>query len=220
MGVPNLPFEGQTQATRHCGTKSSPPRFAGVPDTMKFAVALVCLVCAAVVGADAAATYTPPFSRLLTVQQPPLVGVDVNVTQHLLVRDPAVGAGGLTMTGQYDPATASAVQAFQKGASCGGIRGRVRRVAPVYAHAHSMSLLCHCTLHSCSSWSERGRRSGAGDVQPPSRAAHRRWLRGRWQASCGPGVPVQGAVRDAGGMRCKERRIGWGRDSLTRACVW
>lgn len=107
---------------------------------MKAAVVLVCLVCLVAAGADAAATYTPPFSRLLTLQQPPLTGADVNVTQHLLVRDPSVGAGGLKMTGQYDAATQAAVMSFQKGALFTAVRCCPRRWCACSPPTPSVSL--------------------------------------------------------------------------------
>jgi len=62
-----------------------------------------------------AASFIPPFYRELSVQSPALTGADVNVTQHLVVRDAAVTVS-LHMTGKYDAQTAAAVTQFQEGA--------------------------------------------------------------------------------------------------------
>ena len=63
--------------------------------------------------AAASNAWIPPFSRVLSVQTPMLQGADVNVTQHLVVRDAAVSM--IPMTGEYDTATANAVRQFQSG---------------------------------------------------------------------------------------------------------
>jgi len=60
------------------------------------------------------AQYTCPWSRLLSVQNPPLSGNDVTIAQTLLNRSPFVMTK-IAVTGNYEMTTSQAVSAFQTG---------------------------------------------------------------------------------------------------------
>jgi len=80
----------------------------------------------------------PPFTRVLTLQNPPMHGNDVIILQNLIVRSPFVSS--LPATGNYDSATSNAVALFQKG---NGLTGSM----PGVFDSPTANLLL--SLHSC-----------------------------------------------------------------------
>lgn len=138
----------------------SQPIFVAMSRLSLFALAFA----AAVAACTASPSWIPPFYRVLKVTNPPMTGADVNVTQHLVVRDAAVGAGALTMSGVYDFNTMDAVQSFQTGRLWAYERQCAGRV-PHSVHLASPRLDC-------------GRPSWHGNVGAAVEAAHCRRLCG------------------------------------------
>ena len=68
-------------------------------------------------GTDTSALLPLPFSRVLRLASPPLIGADVDILQHLLRRSTTGGCNASApapSTGAYDAATVLAVQCFQR----------------------------------------------------------------------------------------------------------
>lgn len=76
-----------------------------------------------VVASQSTAPMPPPFTRVLTVQSPPLHGNDVVILQNLIVRSSCVTLAN--MTGNYDTPTANAVTSFQQCNKLTGVKAGV-----------------------------------------------------------------------------------------------
>jgi hypothetical protein len=86
-------------------------------------VAAVLFAVAVVTSAQSTAPMPPPFTRVLSVQSPPLHGNDVVILQNLIMRSPCVTLANAT--GSYDTPTANAVTSFQQCNNLLGVKAGV-----------------------------------------------------------------------------------------------
>merc|ERR1711879_1112466 len=90
----------------------------------------------------------PPFTRVLSLQNPPMTGNDVVILQNLIGRSPFVS---INVTDEYDSQTATAVADFQKGNSIPSTPG-------VFDAPTANRLLA---LHSCDAYVDPNTSAGS-----------------------------------------------------------